>query len=39
MIAPSASAGERRRIANQRLGWALGGFVLLLYLIGFFIPR
>ena len=30
---------ERRRAANRRLGWTLGAVVLMLYLLGLFVPR
>lgn len=29
----------RRRATSHRIAWALGGVVLLLYLVGLFIPR
>ena len=29
----------RRRIASRRMGWALGIVVLIIYVVGLFIPR
>jgi hypothetical protein len=39
MNAVSEPEIDRRRAANRRLGWVLGGVAFLLYAIGMFISR